>query len=107
MDFSHIALTRQETKLLRLSRNHTIEYNSRLLRLRFIEELSTHVPGNKPVGTGEYVISNLGNDYLMYRRDLNRTRVIIPIAVSLITNLVLFLIRYYMPLLLSLLQQQK
>lgn len=103
MDFSHIALSRQEKKLLRMSKCTTIEYSDRLFRLHFIEEICSHTPGNKPVGTGKYVISPSGIDYLMYRRDLNRTRVFIPIAVSLITNLVIFLIQYYMPLLLSLL----
>ena len=103
MDFSHIALSRQEMKLLRMSKRTAIEYSDRLFRLHFIEELCSHTPGNKPVGTGKYVISPSGIDYLMYRRDLNRTRVFIPIAISLITNLVIFLIRDCMPLLLSLL----
>lgn len=91
MDFDKIVLTFSELMFLRKSRKKQIQISKckRLLRLRLVYELKSCVPGNMPVGTGYCKITNFGKDYLLYRKDLNRTRFLIPIFVSIITTAII------------------
>lgn len=107
MDFKNIVLTFSEKRILKWSRHHLVKvkYCKRLLRLKLVTETKTGTPGNMPVGTGLCKISDLGIDYLLHSKDLNRTRFTIPIIVSIIANIVISLIKPEIPLLLQHLQQ--
>lgn len=108
MEFSQIVLNFREKHILKLSSKHPVEKCKceRLLRLKLVYEIKEQSsPGWKPTGTGMCEISENGIDYLLYRKDLNRSRFTIPIIVSIITTLLLNGIIWSLPRLLSLLQQ--
>ena len=108
MDIDKIALTFPEKHILKKSIKHEIEKDKceRLLRFGLVTEEMRISPGNKPCGTGKCKISPLGIDYLRFRKDFNRTRFSIPIVVSLLTNLALYLMQSeILPLLKQLLSQ--
>lgn len=96
MDFSLIALSRRELRLLKISKKHPIEKNKakRLLRFKLVEEHRIQkTPGGMPSGTGLCIISNYGIDYLAYRKEQARfftleyffTHILIPVAVGIIS----------------------
>lgn len=92
MEFDKIVLTLKEYRLLRLSQKKDIEKNKcdRLIRLKLVAENKVQLhPGGMPSGTGFCRASNLGIDYIMYRKDLWRARFAVPIIVSVITTLLL------------------
>ena len=107
MEFSQIVLTIREKRVLKLSSRLPIEKSrcERLLRLKLVHEIKEQLsPGGMPTGTVMCEISNIGIDYLLYRKDLNRTRFTIPIIVSVITTLLLNGIIWLLPRLLQLIQ---
>lgn len=107
MEFSQIVLTIREKHTLKISAIRPVEKSrcERLLRLKLVHELKEQSsPGGMPTGTGMCEISEIGIDYLLYRKDLNRTRFTIPIIVSVITTLLLNGIIWLLPHLLQLIQ---
>ena len=107
MEFSQIVLTIREKHTLKLSSKRPVEISRcvRLLRLKLVREIKEQSsPGGMPSGTGMCEISENGIDYLLYRKDLNRTRFTIPIIVSVITTLLLNGIIWLLPRLLNMLQ---
>lgn len=107
MDFSSIALSKDEVKTLRKSVNASVSdrYCDRLLRHQLIEHECTHVKGEMPKPTGAFRATDAGIDYLAYYD--NQTRLIwltnakIPIIVSFITSNLMYIAQYWLiPLLL-------
>lgn len=108
MDFSQIVLNVKENRILKLSAKNPVETSKckRLLRLNLVYEIKEQKsPGGKPVGTGMCKISKTGIDYLMYRKDLNRSRFIIPIIVSITTSILINGIIWLLPHMLHWIQQ--
>ena len=108
MDIDKIVLTLPEKRILKKSINHSVEKGKckRLLRFGLVAEEMNFSPGSKPCGTGKCKISPFGIDYLRFRKDFNRTRFTIPIVVSFLTNLALYLTQAeILPLLKQLLSQ--
>lgn len=107
MEFGQIVLNIREKHTLKLSARHPVKKSrcERLLRLRLVHEIKEQLsPGGMPTGTGMCEISESGIDYLLYRKDLNRTRFTMPIIVSIITTLLLNGIIWLLPRLLQLIQ---
>ena len=107
MEFSQIVLTIREKHELKLSSKQSIKKSrcKRLLRLKLVYEIMEQSsPGEMPTGTGMCKISEKGIDYLLYRKDLNRTRFTIPIIVSVITTLLLNGAMWLLPRMLQLIQ---
>lgn len=107
MEFSQIVLTIREKHALKLSSKHPVKKSrcERLLRLKLVHEINKQLsPGGMPTGTGMCEISESGIDYLLYRKDLNRTRFTVPIIVSVITTLLLNGIIWLLPRMLQLIQ---
>ena len=90
MDFTQIRLSFSELRILRRSRKRPVPLSKcrRLLRLRLVTELTRMpFPGGMPVGIGVASISDLGEDFLAYRRsDLSRNY-LRPVVVSFLTAL--------------------
>lgn len=108
MEIDKMVLTFPEKRILKKSIKHAIEKDKceRLLRFGLVAEEMSISPGSKPCGNGKCKISPLGIDYLQFRKDFNRTRFSIPIVVSLLTNLALYLTQSeILPLLKQLLSQ--
>lgn len=108
MNFQEIILSHSETRLLKSSIRHTIPADKckRLLRLGLVCETTLQTErGGIPRKTGLCIISDLGVDYLSFRKDLNRTRFVIPIIVSVITTAIINAGIYWLPKLLSLIQE--
>ena len=108
MDFDKIVLNMREKQILKLTVKTPVEKSKcdRLLRLKLVHEIKEQLsPGGMPTGTGMCRISENGIDYLLYRKDLNRTRFTIPIIVSLITTVLLNAGIKLLPRLLCLIQQ--
>ena len=92
MDFDKIVLNFPEIITLKKSKLYAVDKSRclRLLRLGLVCELKEQKSnGCMPTGTGVCKISDKGIDYLLYRKDLNRTRFTIPIIVSVITTILL------------------
>ena len=107
MEFGHIVLTIHEKHALKLSATRPIEKSrcERLLRLKLVHEIQEQLsPGGMPVGTGMCEISEIGADYLLYWKDLNRSRFTIPIVTSIITTLLLDGVIWLLPRMLQLIQ---
>lgn len=106
MEFDKIVLTFSERSVLKKSRYCEVDVSScgRLLRHGLVYEGMVSSGGGLPIGTGKCRITPLGVDYLLYRKDLASHRFVIPIIVSVITNLVIFVIKSAWPLLLELIQ---
>lgn len=103
MDFSVIALSKHELRLLKHSKKHPIDVNSakRLLRLKLVAEICVQkVKGEMLVGTGVCRISNLGIDYLAYYHKNSRfftleyfcTHILIPLIVGITSAVITALI---------------
>lgn len=107
MDFDKIVLTFKERRILRQSQKQDIPVDKckRLLRLRLVHESRKQSsPYGMPVGTGLCRISNMGRDYILYRKDLWRARFTIPIVVSVLTTLLLNGIIWLLPRMLRMIQ---
>ena len=91
MDFSQIVLNHHEKKLLKQSSKYPVPENQcfRLLDLGFVDREYSQAPGSMPVSIGLCRINNTGKAYLLYRKDINRTRYFVPIVVSIATTLLL------------------
>lgn len=76
MDFSHLALTRQDCRTLEISRKEPVpkEQCERLLRYGLVEEERLHVPGSfgKPLGVCR--ATTLGIDYVVWLDAQNKKR---------------------------------
>lgn len=104
MDFDKIVLTLHEKQILKLSSKKAISSKQceRLLRLQLVYEITEQAsPGSMPRKTGMCQITNLGTDYLLYRKEINRTQFVIPIIVTILTNIALQILKYGIPLLLQ------
>lgn len=108
MDFSQIVLSHKEMRILK----HALQANilskdcERLIRLNLVEQiLHQNSPGAMPILTGWCHINDNGISYLLYRKDLNRTRYTIPIAVSVITTAIINVGVYLVPRLWLMLQK--
>lgn len=104
MDYSFIALTKAETRILKKSAKQSVpaEKCKRLLRLKLVYEEEDHVPGYMPVGLGICKISETGIDFLTYRKQLRKDmwfeNATIPAVVSIITNLLIYGMQQLWPL---------
>lgn len=108
MDFDKIALTLCEAHTLKLSSKKLVKKSkcNRLLRLKLVCEIKEQpIPGGMPIGIGLCKISEKGIDYLLYRKDFNRTRFTLPIIVSIITTIIMNVGLWLLPRLLRLIQQ--
>ena len=90
MDFTQVRLSLSELRILRLSRRKPVPVDKcrRLLRLKLVME-HTHMPapGSMPVSIGMASISDLGEDFLAYRRSEFLRNYLRPVIVSFMTAL--------------------
>lgn len=102
MNFNEIGISISEYLILKKS-VHTlipIEDCQRLERLKLVYEIREATPGEMPKGIGLCKISDCGIDYLSYLRDKLFFSFKIPIIVSLLTNLLLIVLKQLLPLIL-------
>lgn len=108
MDFSQIALSRQEKAILKKSSQiDVLEKDCQiLLTLKLVDKVyKQERPGGMPRSTGWCHINDNGILYLRYRKDVNRTRYTIPIIVSAITAIITTELEDLIPRLWSLILQ--
>lgn len=90
MDFSQVRLSFSEVRVLRRSRRKPVPVSKcrRLLRLKLVTERTRMPsPGCMPVGIGLASISDLGEDFLTYRRSELLRNYLRPVIVSFLTAL--------------------
>ena len=107
MDCKSFHLTRKEARVLKKSLSAPVSESlaPRLIRLGLAQRQLEHNPGNMPAPTGKMVISDAGKDYLVYsqqqRRDVWLKNVLLPILVTIGTNIVIFAAGQLWPLILQ------
>lgn len=89
-DFEKINLPRSEIKILKLSAKHEVDEADckRLLHYGLVYRITRQiVSGDMPVSTGKCRITDLGEEFLVYRRNHHINSVFIPAAVAFLTSL--------------------
>nr|DAS80803.1 MAG TPA: hypothetical protein [Caudoviricetes sp.] len=99
-DFDHLVLTFREEWLLRQSKKRRISVHGaeRLLRHALVKEHIRAIPGYMGKPSGFASITESGIDYLLFVSSRRKANYLIPIVVSILTNIAISALQSLWPL---------